>query len=173
MASSRASCSSIDLNGPSPAIAMRRLGTRRGGREGVQLRRIILLFHQASDTADDDIVGSKAELSSKLRHPLRGDAIDGPQVCAVGDHAKLVERHAAYRQNRRPSDGETATMNRIIDAASRFRTRCAARSGREWLRQEPADRSGTWHAKALRNPTAARMPIARAASPPYSIGRGL
>ena len=110
---------------------------RRGGREGVQLRRVILLFHQASDTADDDIVGSKAELSSKLRHALRGDAIDGPQVCGVGDHAKLVERHAVVPTEpptERRRDGDDEPHHRCGKPVP---VHVAPRSGREWLRQEP------------------------------------
>ena len=92
--------------------------------------------------------------------------IDGSQVCAVGDHAKLVERHVGCSwQNRRPSDGETATMKRIeprpVGCGYTLR-RDAVVSG---CGRKSYDRSGTWQANALRNPTVARMPIARAAEP--------
>ena len=44
---------------------------RRGQGEGAQLRRVILLFHQASDAADDDIVGieSRAVVEAPARVP--------------------------------------------------------------------------------------------------------
>ena len=72
---------------------------------------------------------------------------------------------AVKRQNRSPSSSETATTFRMSPQASWFRSAWRRpRFASSWGRNAYS-RSGTWHAKALSEPTVERIPSSRAAIP--------
>ena len=148
--------------------------TRRGEREGVQLRRVIFLLDQAADTADDESSGSKAELMRSADTCSAVTRSTALKIGAVGDHAKLVERHGVVLDRtvdrataRRPREPHRARGQPVaVDVAPGQRSRAAAAGNRR------TDRApGTQTRSASRLWRGCRC--ARAASPPYNIGRGL